>query len=145
MISFRPFAFAALLAGASPVVATAQDTTGTNAGLFLELNTLKDVGGACRLSFLARNQTGSAIDEAVFETVIFDAKGGVMSLSLFDFRDLPADRPRVRQFDLSGTDCADVGQALINGANSCVVNGAESDLCQQSLSLSSRVDVELLG
>lgn len=145
MIPFRSFAFAALLAGAIPVLATAQDASDTGGDLLLELNTLKDVGGACRLSFLARNQTGTAIDEAVFETVIFDANGGVMSLSLFDFRDLPADRPRVRQFDLSGTACADVGQALINGANSCVVNGTESDICQQSLSLSSRVDVELLG
>ncbi|EEE38785.1 hypothetical protein RKLH11_2629 [Rhodobacteraceae bacterium KLH11] len=41
--------------------------------------------------------------------------------------------------------CSSVGQALINGASSCVVNGAESEICQSALSLRSRIDVELLG
>ena len=142
---FTRLVFLALLTGVIPAAASAQSTQETNSGLLLELNTMQDVGGACRLTFLANNQTGTTIDEAVFETVIFDGNGSVMSLSLFDFRDLPSDRPRVRQFDLSGTECSSVGQALINGANSCVVNGAESDICQHSLSLSSRVNVELIG
>lgn len=106
---------------------------------------MEDVNGACRLTFLVNNQTGSPIDEAVFETVIFDADGGVVRLSLFDFRDLPLDRPRVRQFDLPETPCASVGRALINGANSCVINGSQSDVCELNLTLDSRIEVELLG
>lgn len=116
-----------------------------DADLVLELNTVEDVGSACRLTFVAQNETGQAIEKAVFETVIFDGAGSVVSLKLFDFRELPKDRPRVRQFDLTGMTCGDLGQALINGASSCVVGGEESALCQDALRLKSRVDVELLG
>ncbi len=142
---YRLIVVAALFTGTFSGAAMAESTSEGSSELFLELNDVQDVGGACRLTFLARNETGSAIDGAVFETVIFDADGGVVSLSLFDFRDLPAGRPRVRQFDLPGMACSEIGQALINGANSCVVDGAESGVCDKALSLGSRISVELLG
>ncbi|MEM1006508.1 MAG: hypothetical protein AAF496_11800 [Pseudomonadota bacterium] len=144
-MKFLRFVFAALLAGGHPFAALAQSDDQTTGSLSVELNTTQDTGTACRLTFVINNMTGTAIDEAVFETVIFNGDGSVVSLSLFDFRDLPADRPRVRQFDLPGMTCAAVGQALINGSSSCVVEGAESDLCHNALVLSSRVNVELLG
>jgi len=144
-MSFRRLILAVLLTGAMPVVALGQSAKDAPSRLSLELNAVQDVGGACRLTFLARNETEAAIDQAVFETVIFDTSGGVVSLSLFDFRDLPANRPRVRQFDLPGIACDTVGQALINGASSCVVDGAENNVCHKSLLLSSRLAIELLG
>ncbi|WP_223422197.1 hypothetical protein [Tateyamaria pelophila] len=144
-MSFRRLALAALLAVAVPVGVYAQSAETTAPQLSLELNAVQDVADACRLSFLVQNQTAGAIDEAVFETVIFDTSGGVVSLSLFDFRTLPTDRPRVRQFDLPGRACSTVGQVLINGANTCVVAGADSDVCDKALSLGSRVSVELIG
>lgn len=142
---FHRLALSVLLAGAVPVVAPAQSAEDVSSRLFLELNAVQDVGGGCRLSFLVRNGTGAAIDKAVFETVIFDTLGGVVKLSLFDFHDLPADRPRVRQFDLPGMTCDTMGQVLINGASSCVVGGAESGVCHEALLLNSRLAVELLG
>lgn len=144
-MSFRCFTAALLLAVAVPVVVQAQSTEEAPSRLFLELNAVQEVDGACRMTFLAQNETGVAIEKAVFETVIFDASGQVVSLSLFDFRDLPENRPRVRQFDLPGMACDTVGQALINGANSCVVDGVESGVCHEALSLGSRLAVELLG
>ncbi len=141
---FRLLAAAVLSAGTLPAQGAAQ-TAGDAPQLFMELNAMRDVGGACRLTFVARNATGVAIEQAVFETVVFDTSGGVVSLSLFDFRDLPADRPRVRQFDLPGMACDTVGQTLINGASSCIVEGAESDICDTALMLGSRIEVELLG
>lgn len=136
---------ALLLIGTAPEIAAAQSDQDPPSRLFLELNTLNDTGEACRLTFVVQNKTGIPIEKAVFETVIFDISGGVASLSLFDFRELPADRPRVRQFDLAGKSCGTVGKVLINGASTCVVGGAESDVCRDALSLSSRLDVELLG
>jgi len=141
----RRLALTALLAITAPIAALAQSAEGAQSRLVLELNTVRDIGGACRLTFLVRNGTGAAIDKAVFETVIFDTSGSVTNLSLFDFRDLPADRPRVREFELPETTCNTVGQVLINGANSCVVNGTGSEVCDQALSLTSRLAVELLG
>ncbi len=142
---FRRLAAALLATLAVPAMALADPGEDAGPMLGLELNAMRDVGQACRLSFLTRNLTGATIERAVFEAVIFDRSGGVVSLSLFDFRDLPTDRPRVRQFQLPDMACDTIGQALINGANSCVVDGIESTLCADALSLSSRIDVELLG
>lgn len=144
-MSFSRLALSVLLLGAVPAMSQAQSAQAATSSLSLELNAVQDVAGACRLTFLAQNGTDTAIDQAVFETVIFDVSGGVVSLSLFDFRDLPRDRPRVRQFDLPGMACSAVGKALINGANSCIVDGAKSEICHEALSLSSRLTVELLG
>ncbi len=125
-----------------PAMGQAEETA---SALHLELNTVKDTGSACRLTFVANNRTGTSIEQAVFETVIFDTSGSVALLSLFDFRELPSDRPRVRQFDVPNISCDTLGQALINGANTCTVSGAASNLCNSSLSLSSRIAVELIG
>ncbi len=144
-MSFRCLAFGVFLLGAVPVAPWAQTAEETRPTLSLELNAVQDAGGACRLTFLVQNETGIEIDKAVFETVIFDTSGGVVSLSLFNFRDLPAARPRVRQFELRDIACDTVGQVLINGANSCVVDGAENAVCDTALLLSSRLAVELLG
>ena len=144
-MSLRHFLTSALLLSTPlvPAIATAEEHA--RSGIHLELNTVRDTGGACRLTFVAQNQTGQNIDQAVFETVIFDSSGSVLLLSLFDFRDLPQDTPRVRQFDVPGTACNGLGRVLINGANACSVDGAESDACRSSLSVSSRIDLELLG
>ncbi|MEO9781499.1 MAG: hypothetical protein ABJH07_01725 [Sedimentitalea sp.] len=144
-MSFRRLAFGVLLAGAMPGLSLAQSAESAPQTLSLELNAVQDMGGACRLTFLVNNQTGLEIDKAVFETVIFDTSGGVVSLSLFNFRDLPAARPRVRQFEVPEIACETVGQALINGASSCIVEGTENEVCDKALSLSSRNAVELLG
>ncbi|MBO9445910.1 hypothetical protein [Ruegeria sp. R14_0] len=142
MLFLRPV-FAVLSLCALPVVAVAQSEA--VGGLQVELNTAQDVGSSCRLTFVVDNQTGTAIDEASFETVIFDASGSVVSFSLFNFRDLPADRLRVRQFDLPGMACSSVGRALINGTNTCTVAGEDSSICEDGLKLQSRTDVELIG
>lgn len=130
---------------AAPGVSQAQSGEITPPSLTLELNAVQDVEGACRVTFVANNSTGSAIDKAVFETVIFDTSGAVVRLSLFDFRELPKGRPRVRQFDVPGMTCDTIGQTLINGTNTCIANGVESDICRDGLNLLSRITIKLLG
>lgn len=142
-VRFRTLAVAGIALLSLLAVGVAQAEP--NKRLSLELNTVQDVSSACRMTFVARNATEASIEKAVFETVIFDQSGRVVSLKLFDFKDIPADRPRVRQFDVANMSCEELGQALINGVNSCIVDGSDSDLCLQALTLSSRTDVELLG
>lgn len=125
--------------------ADAENYTPPVEGIHIELNTLSEGEGACRLSFVATNSLEEDISEAIYETVLFDQGGGVMMLTLFDFRDLPVDRPRVRQFDLPGLACAEVGRILVNGANRCVTGGSDSTVCAQQLFLTTRTDVEVLG
>ncbi|WP_299426446.1 hypothetical protein [uncultured Shimia sp.] len=138
----RALAFALLF---TPGLVLAQSDGTTKPGVSLELNAVQDVEGACRFTFVAGNSTSTSIDKAVFETVIFDTEGAVVRLSLFDFRALPEGRPRVRQFDVPGMACDLIGQALINGTNSCIVNGAESGVCGDGLTLTSRITMKLLG
>lgn len=137
--------FLALALLAVPTLSQAQSDTEPVSGLSIELNAAQEVQGACRFTFVAQNNTGNEIDKAVFETVIFDAAGTVVRLSLFDFRDLPEGRPRVRQFDVPGMSCDAISQTLINGTSSCIVEGAESGVCSDGLSLSSRISMKLLG
>ncbi|MCP4206899.1 MAG: hypothetical protein GY767_07625 [Shimia sp.] len=138
----RVLALAILL---PPSVAQAQSENTTKPGVSLELNAVQDVDGACRFTFVAGNHTGTAIDKAVFETVVFDTDGAVVRLSLFDFRALPEGRPRVRQFDVPEMACDNIGQTLINGSHSCIVNGTESGVCSDGLRLNSRITMKLLG
>lgn len=113
------------------------------AHIAIELNQTEQLDANCRLTFTAHNTTGGDIDSLVLETVLFDTSGGVRTLSLFDFQSLPNGTPRVRQFDLGATTCADLGQVLINGVATC--EGATPAECQKALSLSSRTKHEVLG
>lgn len=94
-------------------------------------------GPACRLSFLAENGLGSDLSAMVLEAVLFTREGSVERLLLLDFRDLPAGKPRLRQFDLPGADCATLGQVLINGAQRC--EGATPGACIDRLRTGSRI------
>ncbi len=125
----------------APGLVVAQEQPALN----IELNAAETTGGACKLTFVLSNETGADIDQAVAETVLFSDQGAVMLLTLFDFGALPNSRPRVRQFQVPNTACETVGQVLVNGVQNCTVNGAESDVCLNGLTLSSRVDIALEG
>jgi len=94
-------------------------------------------GAACRLSFLAENRLDADLSALVLEAVVFTKAGEVERLMLLDFRDLPAGKPRLRQFDLAGTDCGTIGQVLINGATRC--EGVAEGACIGALAPASRV------
>ncbi len=144
--SIQTFFFAMTLIG-SGSLGLAQDAPETAAkpGLQIELNDAADVDGTCRISFLVENRLGAELSGAVFETVLFDASGAVERLTLFDMRDLPAGRPRVRQFQIDGVSCAGIGRILVNGAQTCVGKGVAEGACMDNLNLTSRTDIELLG
>lgn len=61
------------------------------------------------------NGHGTGLDSAVFETVLFDRDGKMVTLTPFDFGAVPAGRLRVRQFDVPGSDRGNLGRALLNG------------------------------
>ncbi|MEO0943617.1 MAG: hypothetical protein AAFY06_02085 [Pseudomonadota bacterium] len=116
-----------------------------DAKLSLELNTAEEVETACRLSFLIQNEMATDITSLVVETVIFTSDAQVDRLTLFDFQSVPAGRPRVRQFDLTGTPCNRVGSLLINGVESCDGPTLAVEACQSALRLSSRIDIRIDG
>ncbi|HEX9857522.1 MAG TPA: hypothetical protein VGA75_04145 [Paracoccaceae bacterium] len=123
----------------------AQSAAPATPGLLLELNAAQDQDGACRLTFVAENRLGVALEAVVFEAVFFTTAGTVDRLTLLDFQDLPEGRKRVRQFDLPGTGCAALGQVLFNAASECRGPGVAPGLCMTALDLRSRTGMEISG
>lgn len=114
-------------------------------GLSIELNAASSQAEGCKLSFVVLNGHQADIAKSVFETVIFDAAGQVDRMTLFDFGALPTGRPRVRQFVVPGSDCADIGRILFNGAHACEGEGLADGACTNDLSLTTRIETEITG
>ena len=123
-------------------LAAEEDASGK---LSIELNSVDTREAGCRMSFLVLNGHEADLKAAVFEAVLFDERGGVDRLILFDMGTLPSGRPRVRQFVVPELACDKLGRVLFNGAQTCEAEAAESDLCVDGLELRSRVDVEVIG
>ena len=131
-----------LLVGLSlPLAAVAEETPTLN----IELNAADTLDDTCRLTFVLKNGLGQDVDQLVAETVLFSDQGQVLLLTLFDFGQLPAGRPRVRQFQVPDIACDGLGHVLVNGADSCLIGGAEVTTCQDALSPSSRIRIRLDG
>ena len=99
----------------------------------------------CKLTFVAGNGLPQSLSKVSFEFVLFDEKGLVERMAVLDFRDLPAGKTKVRQFDLSGTKCEAVKSLLINDAPVCDGEGVAKDACMKVLKTGSKSSVELKG
>ncbi|MEM9642894.1 MAG: hypothetical protein AAGA19_15480 [Pseudomonadota bacterium] len=125
-----------------PTGALAEEATRS---LRVELNALQPSDSGCRITLVAENGLGHAAETIVLETVLFTKSGEVERLTLFDLGDMPVGRPRVRQFDIAGLECGNLGRVLINGLSACEGPGLTPDLCLDAMTLRSRLDVELVG
>jgi hypothetical protein len=105
----------------------------------IELNSATDVEGACRLTFVATNNTNTALTEAAYEVAAFDAAGVVSQLLVLEFGALPTAKTRVVQFDLPGAKCATISRLLVNGQDTCQAADGPKDICLKTLSASSRI------
>ena len=129
--------------GAAAQDAAAGDTPG--AAVVIELNTVKPNEAGCTLTFMVTNEHPRPIEKAVYETVLFDSAGQVDRLTLFDFGTLPAGRPRVRQFSVSGIACGELSRLLINGAHTCAAPDLADGACTAGLTLRTRTEIEVIG
>ncbi|WP_052249151.1 hypothetical protein [Leisingera sp. ANG-Vp] len=137
--SVKPLLLAAVLAAANSAAAGGA----AKPGVSIELSAAEPAGEACKLSFVVQNAHAADIGKAVYETVLFDARGQVARLTLLDFQDLPAGRLRVRQFQFPQA-CEGISRVLINGADTCAGEGLPEGACSRGLTLSSKV-MELAG
>ena len=124
--------------------ALAQDV-GTSGNLSIEMNDLTPSEKGCKLTFVAGNGLPQSLSKVSFEFVLFDGKGLVERMVVLDFRDLPAGKTKVRQFDLPGTKCEAIKSLLINDAPVCTGEGVAKDACMKVLKTGSKSSVELKG
>ena len=136
------FTLMAIMLQTGPVLAEEPAPAGH---LGIELNALAPSEKGCRLTFVASNGLAQPLSKASFEFVLFDGKGLVERMAVLDFRDLPAGKTKVRQFDLAGTKCEAVKSLLINDAPVCAGEGVAKDACMKSLKTGSKSPVELKG
>ena len=123
---------------APPAAAQAPST------LSMELNAAADTAeGNCRLTYVVRNGTDTALDRATYEVGIFDQQGVVQRMLALDFGALDVGKTRILQFDLAGTACAAISQIVVNTAPACVRRGdaAASGICIEGLEVSSRTAI----
>lgn len=138
--------FAALSSGANLLSGAAMAQEASTVGnLSIEMNDLAPSAKGCKLTFVAGNGLTQSISKASFEFVLFDQKGLVERMAVLDFRDLPAGKTKVRQFDLPGTQCDAVKSLLINDAPVCEGEGVSKDACMRALRTGSKSSVELKG
>ncbi|MFP5076863.1 hypothetical protein ACLE20_06105 [Rhizobium sp. YIM 134829] len=114
-------------------------------GLTVELNALAASERGCKLTFVAGNALSASLTKVSFEFVLFDPKGRVERMATLDFRDLPAGKTKVRQFDLPGTQCEALGSLLINDAPVCSGEGIEKAACMRGLQTGSKAAIALKG
>jgi hypothetical protein len=127
-----------VLALAGPAAAGAAGEGDAAGRIGIELNRLDAEAAACRLTFVADNRL-APLTALVLETVLFDHDGRVAALTLFDFGVLPEGRRRVRQFDVGGVDCGEIGAVLVNGVSGCAGEGLDAEACAAALAVSGTV------
>ncbi|MEO0619194.1 MAG: Tat pathway signal protein [Pseudomonadota bacterium] len=112
--------------------------------LSIELNDLSKVGGACRVTFLMKNALGEQVTDLRFELVLFGKDQRIIRLIAVTAGQLPVGKSRVRQFDLKGIECGDVGRALLNDITQCAGDQLTPATCLAAAKLSSRIDVPFI-
>jgi hypothetical protein len=133
-----------MLSAAAVTGAAAQEAA-TAKGLDIELNALAASQKGCLFTFVAGNGFAQNVSKVSFEFVIFNDKGTVERLALLDFRDLPAGKSKVRQFDVPGIKCEAVKNLLINDAPVCEGEGLDKARCMDGIVTRSKASAGLEG
>lgn len=111
----------------------------------LELNAAAETdAGSCRLTYVASNQTGAALDRTAYEVAVFDDQGVVTRLLVLEFGALVEGKTKILQFDLAGTGCASISRIVVNDIAACTAAGSAEELpvCMSGLSASSRTAIQ---
>lgn len=101
--------------------------------LALELNAAQPSQKGCRLTFVVTNGLGAELTKAAFEIALFNEVGVVDTLTVLDFKELPAGKTKVTRFDLPGLDCAKISRVLVNRATDCAGEGVDPAACMRQL------------
>lgn len=122
-------------------VASAQEA---GAQLQLELNNAAPIdGGGCRLTYVATNQSETALSDTAYRVGVFDAGGVVRAILVLGFGALPSGKTRLVLFDLAGQECTDISRIVVDSSEACLLDdGADSDFCMTGLATASRTDIQ---
>jgi hypothetical protein len=101
----------------------------------LELNTLENSEGRCRVSFVIENKDQAALESLRLDLAVFNRDGILQRRAYADLAPLRGGKTAVKSFTLD-VGCSDVGSILINDVTACAPG--ETNACLDRLALSSR-------
>ena len=136
MYTSHPFLLAALAVVQIGIAGAAFAESGN---IELELNTAKDEGQGCRLTYVATNNTSVSLEKSSYEVAVYNTEGIVQRLLVLEFGWLPIGKTRVVQFDLPEQGCDSFSRISVNGPVECTSDKGEEDVCRDNQLLSSRV------
>ncbi|SFD05254.1 hypothetical protein [Tropicimonas isoalkanivorans] len=110
-------------------------------GFGLELNNAREAENGCRMTYVARNGTGTDLSAISFEVAVFDAEDIVSRLLILEFGALTNGRTKVVQFDLADQPCEGISRLLVNSVSECSAAEGEAPDCMAVLNASSRTDI----
>lgn len=110
--------------------------------LLIELNSQKQVGTSCQVSFLMKNDLGHEIKQFTFEIVIFDENQQVVKLLVLNSGELIVGKTRVKRYGLKNVNCQKVSRYLVNDIKQCDAKGFTPKLCLQSLVLTNKTNAK---
>lgn len=151
--SSKPALALLLAAGLAALPVAAQEAAAPDAAapdtgrIVLELNNVTDTeAGACRMTFVAVNNSETALASTGWQVGVFDAEGIVRSILALEFGALPASKTKIVLFDLPGRGCDDISRVIVNDVTLCQPEGAAADApaptCLEALTTRSRTDIE---
>lgn len=108
----------------------------------LQLNSAKDNENGCRLTYVAKNNTGVVLEKTSYEVVVFDKDGGVAQFLILEFGNLPIKKTKVVQFELNDQKCGNISRLLINDVSDCIAGGKTVPICLDALETKSRTKID---
>lgn len=102
--------------------------------LTFQLNKAETSDGNCQVTFVVRNDTGTAIEKSVYNLAIVDSDGAVAQLVNVEFRQLTTGRQKVQTFTLRNIACENISAISINEFTECTaMGGTVSPLCESAI------------
>ena len=134
----------AALAGLSSILFSSVGVAQPAGAIAIQLNEAVTVDGACRLTFVFRNDLPAPVQALGLDLVMFDRSEGISGYAAVDVGTLPAGKTRVRQYDVARGDCADLSRVLLNDIRACEIEADTGGDCLPLLNLSSRSEIDLI-
>jgi hypothetical protein len=138
---FNILACAGLAAASFVAPASAQEAQ----EFVLELNNAAETtSGGCRLTYVASNNTGQALEKTSYEVAVFDAQGVVSRILVLEFGALTVGKTKVVQFDLADQTCANISRIVVNNVAECALadGSGTGDFCLKGLVTNSRATIQ---
>lgn len=113
------------------------------AKLDIELNKLEAQGNGCRAFFVVGNDSAAEYEALKLDLVLFQPDGVIGRRFLVNLAPIKASKRTVKQFDLEGTPCDQVGSLLVNDVLECKATTGPVEDCLSGLTVKSLTKVQL--